>query len=59
MHKSHYFLRLAAFTLLSVLVVLPAAARKKQQSAAPTAPKYIFYMIGDGMGFNEVYGAQN
>ena len=59
MRKSHYLLRLAAFSLLSVLVVLPAAARKKQQSAAPTAPKYIFYMIGDGMGFNEVYGAQN
>ncbi len=42
MRKSHYLLRLAALSLLSILVVLPAAARKKQQSAAPTAPKYIF-----------------
>ena len=57
MHNSRTIRRLAVFSLLSVLLILPAQARKKQQE--PPTPKYVFYMIGDGMGFNEVFGAQN
>jgi alkaline phosphatase len=53
------FRRLALLSLLSVLVILPASARKKQQVQEPPTPKYVFFMIGDGMGINEVYGAQN
>ena len=53
-------LRLTLVSLLSVLVLFPADARKKAKAVeGPQPPKYIFYMIGDGMGFNEVYGAQN
>ena len=53
------FRRLAILSLLSVIVILPANARKKQQVQEPPTPKYVFFMIGDGMGINEVYGAQN
>lgn len=49
--------RIVLLPILSVIFILPADARKKQ--AEPQTPKYIFYMIGDGMGINEVYGAQN
>jgi len=53
------FRRLALLSLLSVITILPANARKKQQVQDPQTPKYVFLMIGDGMGINEVYGAQN
>ena len=59
MYRLRTFRRIAALSLLSILVVFPAQARKKQQAEGPQAPKYVFYMIGDGMGINEVYGAQN
>ncbi|MBR4818258.1 MAG: alkaline phosphatase [Bacteroidales bacterium] len=59
MNRSRMFRRLAVLSLLSVIVILPADARKKQQVQEPPTPKYVFYMIGDGMGINEVYGAQN
>lgn len=59
MYRLRTFRRIAALSLLSLLFVLPAQARKKQQAEGPQAPKYVFYMIGDGMGINEVYGAQN
>ena len=60
MNRFRFFSRLAAVSLLSALVLLPAEARKKAKTVeGPQAPKYIFYMIGDGMGFNQVYGAQN
>ena len=60
MNRIHSIRRLAAFSLLSVLILLPAQARRKDKAAdGAQAPKYVFYMIGDGMGFNEVYGAQN
>ena len=60
MNRFRFFSRLAAVALLSTLVLIPAEARKKAKTPdGPQAPKYIFYMIGDGMGFNEVYGAQN
>ena len=51
--------RLAVLSILSVIVTLPADARKKQQAQEAPTPKYVFFMIGDGMGINEVYGAQN
>ena len=51
--------RLAVLSLLSVIITLPADARKKQQAQEAPTPKYVFFMIGDGMGINEVYGAQN
>ena len=60
MNRIHFLRRLAAVAFLSALVLLPAEARKKARTSnEPPAPKYIFYMIGDGMGFNQVYGAQN
>ena len=59
MYTTRMFRRLALLSVLSVLVILPAQARKKQQQAEPPTPKYVFFMIGDGMGINEVYGAQN
>lgn len=43
--------RLIASLLLGAVLTLPA-------SAQDTAPKYIFYFIGDGMGINEVLNAQ-
>lgn len=51
--------RLAVLSILSVIVTLPADARKKQQAQEAPTLKYVFFMIGDGMGINEVYGAQN
>ena len=42
----------AALTL-SFVTVMPAEAKK-----GPKAPKYVFYMIGDGMGINEVRGTE-
>ena len=60
MNRFRSISRLAAFALLSVLFLVPADARRKASDPVqPQAPKYVFYMIGDGMGFNEVYGAQN
>ena len=41
------------------LVSLPAAAKvKKAQQPQQPQVKYVFYMIGDGMGINEVIGTQ-
>ena len=59
MNRLTFLRRLAVSALLSALVLIPAEARKKASNPEPKAPKYVFYMIGDGMGFNEVYGAQN
>ncbi|MBP5536982.1 MAG: alkaline phosphatase [Bacteroidales bacterium] len=50
--------RLALISALSVIIILPAGARKTRQQEPPT-PKYVFFLIGDGMGINQVYGAQN
>lgn len=38
-----------AATAMTLVFILPASAK---------TPKYVFYMIGDGMGINEVYSAQ-
>lgn len=46
--------RIVVAVLVICLAAMPADARKK----APKAPKYVFYMIGDGMGVNEVFGTQ-
>lgn len=46
--------KIVAVLALSMLVIMPAEAKKK----APKAPKYVFYMIGDGMGINEVIGTE-
>lgn len=51
-------LRNIAATLL--LTLAPAAARAQTPDASQSqAPKYIFYMIGDGMGLNHVLNAQH
>ena len=42
--------------LAAVLVAVPADA--KTRKAEQPQVKYVFYMIGDGMGINEVIGAQ-
>lgn len=49
-----FIYRILALSALVLLMVQPADARKK----APQEPKakYVFYMIGDGMGVNEAYG---
>ena len=39
------------FAAVLILVSLSVAAKNGQ-------PKYVFYMIGDGMGINQVYGTQ-
>lgn len=51
MKRFHFFVRLMLISAFSLSLILPAIA-------APT-PKYVFFMIGDGMGINQVYGAQN
>ena len=43
-------LKAAFVAVFSVVTVVALNAKN---------PKYVFYMIGDGMGINEVYGAQN
>lgn len=58
MIKLRTLFRLALISALSVMFILPAGARKTRQQEPPT-PKYVFLMIGDGMGINQVYGAQN
>ena len=50
------------YVLLSILLLLvfvPADARRNKRKAddAPQV-KYVFYMIGDGMGINQVIGAE-
>lgn len=41
---------------LSFLVLVPLDAKKKAKQAE--GPKYVFYLIGDGMGVNTVLGTQ-
>ena len=47
--------RILAVAILSMVVIMPADAKKAK---APQAPKYVFYFIGDGMGINQVRGAE-
>ncbi|MDO5442523.1 MAG: alkaline phosphatase [Bacteroidia bacterium] len=44
--------RILAAVVLSMAVAMPVSAKKEK------APKYVFYMIGDGMGINEVFGTE-
>ncbi len=53
MSKFKFAARVIAVLALSCLVIAPAQAKK-----GPKAPKYVFYMIGDGMGINEVRGTE-
>lgn len=53
MKKMRFIVTVIAAVALSVVVAMPASAKK-----APKAPKYVFYMIGDGMGINEVAGTE-
>lgn len=55
MNRFRLFCRLAVILALTAIVFTPADAKKTK---TPT-PKYVFFMIGDGMGINQVYGAQN
>ena len=52
MNKVRTIIRMTVISLMAVIFICPA------QAAGP-APKYVFFMIGDGMGINQVYGAQN
>ncbi len=45
-----------ASVMVLMSVVITADAKKRRQ--AEPEIKYVFYMIGDGMGINHVYGAQ-
>ncbi len=47
--------KLFIFAAFVFFAVLPAQAKKQQE---PAVPKYVFYMIGDGMGINQVRGAE-
>lgn len=48
------FFRIITLCALTVLIAVPAEARKKAPKE-PANVKYVFYMIGDGMGVNEAY----
>ena len=58
MFKTRFIYRLVFISVLSVLFLSPANAQRRNRQVPP-APKYVFLMIGDGMGVNEVFGAQN
>ena len=58
MTRTRFICRLLAIAALSVLLISPATAQRRRGQKVPT-PKYVFLMIGDGMGVNEVFGAQN
>ncbi len=45
-----------AFVLAFTLASVPADAKKRRASEPEV--KYVFYMIGDGMGINSVYGTR-
>ena len=44
--------------LIGAAAVAAVAAPKAPKAAQAAAPKYIFYMIGDGMGWSHVTNAQ-
>lgn len=48
--------RILISAFLIALAAVPAEAKKKVNE--PTAPKYVFFFIGDGMGINQAFGAQ-
>ena len=58
MNRLRFISRLALTAVLSLLFLNPATAQRNRRLEPPT-PKYVFLMIGDGMGINQVYGAQN
>lgn len=45
-------------SVMAILAVFCLAATPVQAKKGPKAPKYVFYMIGDGMGINEVRGTE-
>jgi alkaline phosphatase len=49
-------IRIVIFLTLAAASVTPAEARKKA-SQEPARVKYVFFMISDGMGINQAYGA--
>ena len=51
-------LKYALLSILLLLVFVPADARRNRKKAAEPQVKYVFYMIGDGMGINQVIGAE-
>lgn len=59
MKSSRIFVKALVLSVSLIVAVFPADARKKAAAPqAPASPKYVFYMIGDGMGINEVRGAE-
>ena len=50
--------RLILISVISSFFINPATAQRNSRLEPPT-PKYVFLMIGDGMGINQVFGAQN
>lgn len=51
MANKRFLGRFFAAAIVAVFLAMPASAKEK-------APKYVFYMIGDGMGINEVVGTE-
>lgn len=49
------FRKVLAVAVLSMVVAMPVDAKKAK---APESPKYVFYLIGDGMGINHVRGTE-
>ena len=48
----------ALFLFLSLILLVGCAQKAEQTSSSkPRKPKNIIYMIGDGMGLNQVYAA--
>lgn len=50
--------RTIILSIMLVMVFLPADARRSRKKANAPEVKYVFYMIGDGMGINQVIGAE-
>ncbi len=51
-----YFIIALAYVLACTMAAVPADAKKRRE--AEPEIKYVFMMIGDGMGINSAYGAQ-
>ena len=58
MNRLRSISRLILISAFVFVFIFPVAAQRNRRLEPPT-PKYVFLMIGDGMGINQVYGAQN
>ena len=50
--------KLALFCIAMSMLCFAMGLLTKWNADAPKQPKYIFYFIGDGMGFNHILGTE-